>query len=141
MCRRPSGFTSCRGSTTGSPGAPSLHGGTRSASRHLPLDLPPDPGPELTHAWHLYPVQTGDACPLGRDALLDSLTRQNIGVGVHYRGVHLQPYYRDKYSLRPEQFPEATRISERVLSLPLSPKLSFEDQDDVVDALEVSTST
>ena len=107
----------------------------------LPLDLPADHGPELTHAWHLYPVQTGDACPLTRDELLDSLTRQNIGVGVHYRGVHLQPYYRDKYGLRPEQFPEATRISERILSLPLSPKLSFEDQDDVVEALEVSTST
>ena len=106
---------------------------------HLPLDLPPDPGPDLTHAWHLYPVQVGDSCPLTRDELLDSLTRQNIGVGVHYRGVHLQPYYRDKYGLRPEQFPVATRISERVLSLPLGPKLSLEDQDDVIDALKVST--
>ena len=107
----------------------------------LPLELPPEPGPELTHAWHLYPVQTADSCPLTRDELLDSLTRQNIGVGVHYRGVHLQPYYRDKYGLRPELFPVANRISERVLSLPLAPQLSLEDQDDVVEALEVSTST
>ena len=106
----------------------------------LPLDLPPVPGPELTHAWHLYPVQVGESCQVTRDELLDSLTRQNIGVGVHYRGVHLQPYYREKYGLRPEEFPVATRISERVLSLPLSPKLSLEDQDDVVEALRVSTS-
>ena len=107
----------------------------------LPLELPPAPARELTHAWHLYPVQVGDSCPVTRDELLESLTRQNIGVGVHYRGVHLQPYYRDKYGLRAEQFPVATRISERVLSLPLSPKLSLDDQDDVVEALEVSTAS
>ena len=60
---------------------------------------------------------------------------RRIGSGVHYRGVHLHPYYRDRYDLVPEQFPVATAISDRTLSLPLSPKVSESDQDDVVLAL------
>jgi dTDP-4-amino-4,6-dideoxygalactose transaminase len=49
--------------------------------------------------------------------------------------VHLHPYYRDRYDLAPEDFPVATMISERTLSLPLSPKVTEADQDDVVLAL------
>ena len=73
--------------------------------------------------------------PLARDWLIDALTERRIGTGVHYRGVHLHPYYRDKYGLAPEQFPVATEISERTLSLPLSPKVTDTDQGDVVEAL------
>jgi dTDP-4-amino-4,6-dideoxygalactose transaminase len=101
----------------------------------LPLALPPEPTATMVHAWHLYPVQVLEDSALGRDELLDWLTRQKIGAGVHYRAVHLHPFYRDKYGLRPEDFPVATAISERVMSLPLSPKVSFADQDDVVSAL------
>jgi dTDP-4-amino-4,6-dideoxygalactose transaminase len=72
---------------------------------------------------------------LTRDDLLNGLTTRRIGSGVHYRGVHLHPYYRDRYGLRPEDFPVATAISDRTLSLPLSPKISEADQDDVVSAL------
>jgi dTDP-4-amino-4,6-dideoxygalactose transaminase len=76
-----------------------------------------------------------DEAPITRDRLLDELTRRKIGIGVHYRGVHLHPYYRDTYGLVPEQLPVATRISERTLSLPLSPKVTHRDQDDVLAAL------
>jgi dTDP-4-amino-4,6-dideoxygalactose transaminase len=72
---------------------------------------------------------------LTRDELLEGLISHRIGTGVHYRGLHLHPYYRDKYGLRTEQFPVATAISERTLSLPLSPKICDADQDDVVSAL------
>jgi dTDP-4-amino-4,6-dideoxygalactose transaminase len=74
--------------------------------------------------------------PLSRDALLDGLTARKIGTGVHYRGVHLHPYFRDTYGLKPENFPVATAISERSLSLPLSPKVPDSDQDDVITATE-----
>ena len=73
--------------------------------------------------------------PISRDALLDALAERKIGTGVHYRGVHLHPYYRDKYGLEPSDFPVASDISDRTLSLPLSPKVTDADQDDVVAAL------
>jgi dTDP-4-amino-4,6-dideoxygalactose transaminase len=101
----------------------------------LPLSTPPPPEPGTRHARHLYQVRLEPDAPLSRDALLDALTAQKIGTGVHYRGVHLHPFYRDTYDLRPEHFPVATEISETTLSLPLSPKVTEADQDDVVAAL------
>jgi dTDP-4-amino-4,6-dideoxygalactose transaminase len=57
---------------------------------------------------------------------------------VHYIGVHLHPYYRDRFGYRPSDFPNATWISERTVSIPLSPKLSDEDVHDVVAAVKSS---
>jgi dTDP-4-amino-4,6-dideoxygalactose transaminase len=102
---------------------------------NLPLTLPPPAAPESVHAWHLYTVQVTDDAPLTRDELLDALNAQRVGSGVHYRAVHLHPFYRDKYGIRPEELPVSSSISERTLSLPLSPKVTDRDQDDVVDAL------
>lgn len=101
----------------------------------LPVVTPPPANSETTHARHLYQVTIDPAARLTRDQLLDGLTARRIGTGVHYRGVHLHPFYRDKYGLAPDRFPVATAISERTLSLPLSPKVSEADQDDVVEAL------
>ena len=101
----------------------------------LPLQTPPAADPHTRHAHHLYPVLLEPDAPLARDRLIDALTERRIGTGVHYRGVHLHPFYRDKYGLAPEQFPVATSISERTLSLPLSPKVTEADQDDVLHAL------
>ena len=101
----------------------------------LPLRTPPPADPNTRHARHLYQVTLDPDAPLTRDELLDALTARRIGTGVHYRGVHLHPYYRDRYRLMPDQFPVATAISEGTLSLPLSPKVSDADQDDVVTAL------
>lgn len=75
------------------------------------------------------------AARLDRDGLLDALNERRIGTGVHYRGVHLHPYYRDRYHLTPADFPVADAISDRTLSLPLSPRVSDADPDDVVRAL------
>ena len=70
-------------------------------------------------------VRVATSCSTGSPA-------RKIGTGVHYRGVHLHPFYRDKYGLTPSDFPVASAISERTLSLPLSPKVTEADQDDVV---------
>jgi dTDP-4-amino-4,6-dideoxygalactose transaminase len=101
----------------------------------LPLETPPTPEPYTRHARHLYQVLVGPDAPLSRDALLDALSERKIGTGVHYRGVHLHPFYRDRYGLRESDFPVASDISERTVSLPLSPKVTEADQDDVVGAL------
>jgi dTDP-4-amino-4,6-dideoxygalactose transaminase len=101
----------------------------------LPLETPPPAAEGTRHARHLYQVLLERDAGLTRDELLERLINRRIGTGVHYRGVHLHPYYRDRYDLAPEDFPVATMISERTLSLPLSPKVTEADQDDVVLAL------
>jgi dTDP-4-amino-4,6-dideoxygalactose transaminase len=104
----------------------------------LPLELPPRPDPRTRHARHLYHVNLAPAAAISRDQLLEALTHQGIGTGVHYRGVHLHPYYRRAYGLHPSRFPVATDISERTLSLPLGPGVSERDLIDVADALRNS---
>jgi dTDP-4-amino-4,6-dideoxygalactose transaminase len=101
----------------------------------LPLELPPPAAEDTRHAWHLYPVLLDADAGISRDELLQALTDRRIGTGVHYRGVHLHPYYRDRYSIDPASLPVATDISEHTLSLPLAPNVSVADQDDVVEAL------
>jgi dTDP-4-amino-4,6-dideoxygalactose transaminase len=101
----------------------------------LPLETPPVAAPETRHARHLYQVLIGPDAGVSRDEVLTSLIRSRIGTGVHYRGVHLHPYYAKKYEITRDQLPVATAISDATLSLPLGPNVSHADQDDVVEAL------
>jgi dTDP-4-amino-4,6-dideoxygalactose transaminase len=103
----------------------------------LPLVLPAEIPEHMRHARHLYQVRLAPEASLTRDEVLTALHVRNIGTGVHYRGVHLQPYYRDRYDVDPVSLPNATEISETTFSLPLSSNLSDQDRDDVIDALHI----
>jgi dTDP-4-amino-4,6-dideoxygalactose transaminase len=103
--------------------------------RDLPLTLPTPPPAHAHHARHIYHVRVQSQTGVGRDELLDELASRNIGTGVHYRGVHLHPYYRERYAIDPMSLPHSTAISNSTFSLPLSAKLSDQDRIDVVEAL------
>ena len=98
--------------------------------RPIPIVMPG------THAHHLYVIELARDALLTRDALMAHLQEHNIGVGIHYYGMHLQPYYRERYGLGPEDFPNATRASEQMLSLPLYPRMSVDDVDTVCDVVQ-----
>jgi dTDP-4-amino-4,6-dideoxygalactose transaminase len=85
-------------------------------------------------------VDVAPEAAIDRDALMAALAANGVGSGVHYRGVHLHPYYRDRYGLAPEDFPVATDRSHRTLSLPLSPAVTEKDQDDVARTLRAAAS-
>jgi dTDP-4-amino-4,6-dideoxygalactose transaminase len=86
------------------------------------------------HAWNLLVVQV-DA----RDAVMDALLDANIGVGLHFKALHLHRFYRERLAVDPTTLPHATRASARVLSLPLFPAMTRDDVDDVVAALADAT--
>lgn len=102
----------------------------------LPLRTPAAEEPGTRHGRHLYTVML-DLERLGptRDEVLLELHRQNIGTGVHYRALHLHPYYRETNGHERGDFPNAEWISDRTVSLPLSPKLTDDDVEDVIDAM------
>jgi dTDP-4-amino-4,6-dideoxygalactose transaminase len=106
-----------------------------------PLELPAPPDPDTRHARHLYQVLIHADSPARRDDVLQHLHARRIGAGVHYRAVHLHPYYADRYQLAPEAFPVSAEVSERTLSLPLSPKITEDDVADVADALREALAT
>ncbi len=102
----------------------------------LPVDLPAPAEPGTVHARHLYTLTIDKArTGITRDQFMQRLYERNIGTGVHYVGVHLHPYYRERFGYRPEDFPNATWISDRTVSIPLSPKLSNTDVEDVIDTV------
>ena len=101
----------------------------------LPLVLPPRPRPPQTHAWHLYVVRLEDDLRLSRDTVVERLYRAGIGCSVHYVPLHLQPYWRNRYGLRPEQFPNSQKLYERGFSLPIYTRMTDADQERVIDAL------
>lgn len=104
----------------------------------LPLELPAPPDAGTVHARHLYQVLVERDARRSRDEVLEVLTEHRIGAGVHYRGVHLHPYYCERYGLAPQALPNTLDISDRTLSLPLSPAVTEADQDDVVAALRAA---
>jgi dTDP-4-amino-4,6-dideoxygalactose transaminase len=87
-------------------------------------------------AYHLYVVilRTEDLSR-SRDEILDALQKENIGVGVHFRALHLQPYYRERFGFRPGELPVAEHASDRVLSLPLYPAMTDGDVADTIAAV------
>ncbi|MGA4540318.1 DegT/DnrJ/EryC1/StrS family aminotransferase [Uniformispora flossi] len=86
------------------------------------------PGNE--HVWHLYAVRV--AC---RDEVLAELNAAGIGAGVHYPvPVHLQPAFRE-LGYAPGDFPVAERAAAEILTLPLFPQITEEQQAQVADTL------
>ena len=88
------------------------------------------------HAWHIYPLRLNqERLRQDREAIFQALRAENIGVSVHYRPVHLHPYYRERLGTRPGQCPVAEAAFERLITLPLFPTMSDDDVADVVTAL------
>ena len=102
----------------------------------LPLILAPRPvhaGDQ--HAWHIYAVRLADEATVTRDAFIESLFADGIGVSVHYIPLHQHPYWRDRYELKPEQFPHSQKAYERMVSLPLYTRMTDADVERVITAV------
>ncbi len=101
----------------------------------LPLLLPADAPHGDTHAWHLYVIRLRADAPLGRDAAIQALSDRGIGTSVHYVPLHRHPYWRDRYQLTPEMFPQADAAYQAMISIPLFTAMGDSDQDRVIAAL------
>jgi dTDP-4-amino-4,6-dideoxygalactose transaminase len=99
------------------------------------LELP-DPRADVEHAWHIYMIRLRlDMLRIDRSQFIRELAARNIGTSVHFIPVHLHPYYRDKYDLKPADLPVAYENHLRQLSLPLHPRLTQADVADVSEAV------
>jgi dTDP-4-amino-4,6-dideoxygalactose transaminase len=102
----------------------------------LPLELPAAMEADSRHARHLYtPLLALEEIVASREQIVAALDAENIGVGIHYVPVHQQPYYRQRFGFTAADFPNATFVGERTISLPLSPAMSERDVADVAGAL------
>jgi dTDP-4-amino-4,6-dideoxygalactose transaminase len=103
-------------------------------------DLPeiqlPVCAPDIQHAWHLYIIQLNtERLRISRQDFIKALKSQNIGTSVHFIPLHLHPFYRDAFGYRSADFPQATAVFERIVSLPIYPKMTERDVDHVIGAV------
>lgn len=88
------------------------------------------------HVYHLYPLWIGPCgTSMGRQDMMEKLKSRNIGTSLHFIPLHRHPFYRDAYGYRPEQFPNAERLYSGFLSLPLYPRMTDSDVNDVIEAV------
>ena len=96
-----------------------------------------DPSYPVKHSWHLFIVRLDiDKAKLSRDEFMQELKKRNIGTGLHFRAVHLQKYYRESMGMQRGMLPNTEWNSDRICSLPLFPDMTFDDIDDVVEAIK-----
>jgi dTDP-4-amino-4,6-dideoxygalactose transaminase len=107
------------------------------AFRDLPITTPAAPAPRTRHACHLYTILVDEAATgISRDAFLEGMTAQNVGVGVHYLSVAEHPFYRESFGWQATDYPHAMQIGRQTVSLPLSAGLEDDDVADVIEAVE-----
>lgn len=82
--------------------------------------------------WHLYIVQVKNC---DRRQVFEKMREKGIGVNVHYIPVYMHPYYQE-HGYENVHCANAEEIYSHIISLPLYPGLTSEQQDYVIDTLK-----
>ncbi len=92
--------------------------------------------PHTNHSWHLYVIKLNlEQLTIDRNSFIEELKSRGIGTSVHFIPLHIHPYYRDMYGYKPEDFPVAYETYQRIISLPIYPKMTDEDIQMVIEAV------
>ena len=108
----------------------------RELSEVAEVDIPTNHVPYRDHAWHLFPLVLNEKATIGRNQIIDKLATDGIGTSVHYKPLHRMSYYRDKYNLKQESFPNTEKIWRGNFSLPIYSLMSKDDAKYVVDRIK-----
>ena len=85
------------------------------------------------HSWHLFPIKLRlERLAINRNVFIEELKQAGVGCSVHWRPLHLHPYYRETFGWRPEDFPVATAMWERLVSLPIFPGMRDNEIEHVI---------
>lgn len=88
------------------------------------------------HSWHLFPIRLRlPRLSITRNEYMEKLKEAGVGCSVHWRPLHLHPYYQETFGWKPEDFPEATSIWERLISLPIFPTMMDHEIAQVIDTV------
>ncbi len=88
------------------------------------IDLPVCVERPENHSWHLFTVTLKPESPISRNEFIELMSKKGIGTSVHYKPLHRMTYFKEKYNLLPENFPNTERIWKGTVSLPIYPSLT-----------------
>lgn len=86
----------------------------------------------MRHAWHLYQIGVGAGLRLDRSGLAMALREEGISTSVHFRPLHLFPWYQERLGVKPGDYPVAEAEFADTLSLPIWPDLTDAGVDRVI---------
>ena len=94
--------------------------------------------PDRMHAWHLFPIRLrGELLNIDRNRFIQELSGAGIGCSVHWRPLHLHPYYEQQLGWYPTDLPVASEAWRRLISLPLFSRMNQTEIDAVVNAVQM----
>ena len=99
------------------------------------IDLPKVRERMADHAWHLFSIVLNERSRVPRNRFIELMAGKGIGTSVHYKPLHRMTYYKDRYGLRTEDFPNAERIWKGCVSLPIYPTLKDEELGYIGDSI------
>lgn len=100
------------------------------------IELPPDDVNRI-HSWHLFPIKLKlEELNITRNVLLEELKNAGVGCSVHWRPLHLHPYYHETFGWQREDLPVASAVWERLISLPIFPGMSSRELEHVVETIK-----
>lgn len=89
--------------------------------------------PNIMHSEHLYVIKLRlDMLAIDRAEFIERMKAKGVMCSVHWRPLHMHPYYVETYGYRPEDFPVAAGLWLRIVSLPLFPGLTNAEVDYVI---------
>jgi len=104
----------------------------------IPQIVIPHQMSEAQSAWHLYILQLKlEQLAASRKEIYLSLQQRGIGVNVHYIPVYYHPYYK-KLGYNRGLCPNAETLYDRIITIPLYPKMSDDDVEYVIEAIKES---
>lgn len=100
------------------------------------IELPPHDENRI-HSWHLFALKLRlRRLAINRDEFVNELKRAGVGCSVHWRPLHLHPYYQKTFGFRAKDFPVATAIWKRVVSLPIFPGMRSDEIEHVISTVK-----
>jgi len=91
---------------------------------------------DVKAVYHIYVIQLHtELLKVERKEVFEALKAENVGVNVHYVPLHIHPFYQREFGYKKGDYPKAERYYERAITLPIFPKMSDEDVEDVIEAV------
>jgi dTDP-4-amino-4,6-dideoxygalactose transaminase len=102
----------------------------------ITIDMPVCYGAKENHSWHIFPIIIRPEASVTRNEFIEKISNEGIGVSVHYKPIHRMTYYKQTYKLDPIDYPNAEKIWEGTVSLPIYSDLKNEDLDYVCQTVK-----
>jgi perosamine synthetase len=100
------------------------------------IKLPPEDINRI-QSWHLFPIRLQlRRLTVSRNIFMEKLKEFGVGCSMHWRPLHLHPYYRDQFGWRPEDFPVATAVWKQLISLPIFQGMRESEVEHVIDTVK-----